>query len=145
MFINLNTGTFDSIGFKYDGDNCDIRGKFASYGNTYTVTIDNGYIDAQYIQLGSGGNMTWLSPTEINVSNTGGRVVVGPNEITWHNSDMTDGATFLTSKNYAPFIETKELTPSTTEAGNIDFNGSVNGASVAWVQEWVAANFVAKP
>lgn len=48
-----------------------------------------------------------------------------------------NGATPITLANIGNYVvsETSQITPTLTEYGNIDFNGSVNGASVTYVQE----------
>lgn len=44
----------------------------------------------------------------------------------------------LTYSNYSSYISTSAITPSLTSSGNIDFAGSVNGASVTWCNETFA-------
>lgn len=53
------------------------------------------------------------------------------------NCTVMNNGTPLTTANMGQYLptDTSQITPSLTEYGNIDFNGSVNGASVTYVQE----------
>lgn len=100
MEIDLEDGTWDSVGFKYNGTKCEINGKLSSVGTTYTVTIDNGIISAGYLDLAAGTNEVWATATEINVKNASRYVRITPNDITWHSNDLMSGGTFLTTDNF---------------------------------------------
>lgn len=49
-------------------------------------------------------------------------------------SELKVGGAYVATKEELP-TQTSQITPSLTEYGNIDFNGSVNAASVTYVQE----------
>lgn len=53
------------------------------------------------------------------------------------NCTVMNNGTPITTANMSQYIptDTGQITPTLTEYGNIDFNGSVNGASVTYVQE----------
>lgn len=81
----------------------------------------NGYASAQYGLYG------------ISIENSYGTIFQVDED-----AGILNGSIILTRSNYGSLINTSNITPSLTSYGNINFNGSVNAASVDWVQ----ANFV---
>lgn len=102
MLINLDDGTWDSVGFKYANNSCAIKGSFQSIGPEYTTTINNGKIEATFIDLSFGSISTyaWLSSGGFRLANYDGYVVLDMHGMTWRNNDLTDGYTYLTTKNF---------------------------------------------
>jgi hypothetical protein len=102
MKINLDDGTWDSVGFKYANNRCAIKGSFQSIGPEYTTTINNGKIEATFIDLSFGSLSTyaWLSSGGFRLANYDGYVVLDMHGMTWRNNDLTDGYTYLTTRNF---------------------------------------------
>lgn len=138
--------------------------KFTTTGSTYSTVITDGYIDTTYIRLSSGSTTTSITPNSTTITASSGSVGITPTRISITNgsqtssiepsnivtpyisspsgdiSNFTSNYINVTTANISSLNSdshthyTSQITPVDTGYGNIDFAGSLNAASVEYVQ-----------